>query len=88
MKNTLYDPGFLVGVTKAGIKGFEKEDMALIYSETPAVVAGTFTKNQVKAAPVILTAHRVKSGLAQAILSIAATPTPALVYKEKEMLRK
>jgi glutamate N-acetyltransferase/amino-acid N-acetyltransferase len=68
MKNTLYVPGFLVGVTKAGIKGFEKEDMALIYSETPAVVAGTFTKNQVKAAPVILTAHRVKSGLAQAII--------------------
>ncbi len=68
MEDTLYVPGFLVGVAKAGIKGSEKEDMALIYSETPAVVAGTFTRNQVKAAPVILTARRIKSGLAQAII--------------------
>ncbi len=68
MGNNFYVPGFLVSVANAGIKGSEKEDMALIYSETPAVVAGTFTRNQVKAAPVILTARRIKSGLAQAII--------------------
>ena len=37
----------------AGIrKGKSKKDMALIYSEIPAVFAGTFTRNKVKAAPV------------------------------------
>ena len=37
----------------AGIrKGKSKKDMALIYSEVPAVFAGTFTRNKVKAAPV------------------------------------
>jgi len=68
MENTFYVPGFLVGTAKAGIKDSAKEDMALIYSETPAVVAGKFTRNQVKAAPVILTARRIKSGLAQAVI--------------------
>lgn len=55
-------PGFLVSTTKSAV------NMVLIYSEKPATVAGTFTCNQVKAAPVKLTKKRVKSGLAQAII--------------------
>ncbi len=61
-------PGFFVNTTSAGIKIPCKKDMALIYSEKPAVVAGTFTQNQIQAAPVKLTEHRVKSGIAQAII--------------------
>ena len=45
--------GFQAAGLYAGIrKGKSKKDMALIYSEIPAVFAGTFTRNKVKAAPV------------------------------------
>ncbi len=45
--------GYKAAGVHAGIrKGKSKKDMALIYSEVPAVFAGTFTRNKVKAAPV------------------------------------
>jgi len=68
MENVFAVPGFLVSTASAGIKNPGHKDMVLIYSEKPAVVAGTFTQNQVQAAPVKLTRHRVKSGLAQAVV--------------------
>ena len=46
--------GFLASGMNAGIKkSFRKFDVSLIYSETPAVAAGTFTTNQVKAWPLV-----------------------------------
>ena len=44
--------GFAAASTAAGIKYKDRTDMAMIYSEVPCNVAGTFTKNIVKAAPV------------------------------------
>ena len=44
--------GFKAASTAAGIKYQNRQDMAMIYSEVPCDVAGTFTKNIVKAAPV------------------------------------
>ena len=44
--------GFFAAGVEAGIKYKNRKDMALVYSECPAVCAGTFTKNVVKAAPV------------------------------------
>lgn len=44
--------GFLAAGGAAGIKKEGQKDMALIFSEVPCVVAGTFTTNVVKAAPV------------------------------------
>ncbi len=44
--------GFLAASTAAGIKYQNRKDMAMIVSEVPAVSAGTFTSNVVKAAPV------------------------------------
>ena len=44
--------GFEAGSAAAGIKYQGRDDMALIYSETPCRAAGTFTTNVVKAAPV------------------------------------
>lgn len=44
--------GFEAAAAKAQIKYKDRTDMALIYSETPCVAAGTFTTNVVKAAPV------------------------------------
>lgn len=46
--------GFKATGLHVGIKASnpDKKDMAMIYSEVPCVAAGTFTTNQVKAAPV------------------------------------
>ena len=44
--------GFEAASAVAGIKYQGRDDMALIYSETPCRAAGTFTTNVVKAAPV------------------------------------
>ena len=44
--------GFKAASTAAGIKYEGRSDMAMIYSEVPCYVAGTFTTNIVKAAPV------------------------------------
>jgi glutamate N-acetyltransferase/amino-acid N-acetyltransferase len=60
--------GFLFSGIAAGIKTDGKRDLGLIYSEVPAQVAGLFTTNAVKAAPVQLDMERMKRGLCQAIL--------------------
>lgn len=44
--------GFEAAAAEAQIKYKNRKDMALIYSQTPCVAAGTFTTNVVKAAPV------------------------------------
>ncbi|MCR5688172.1 MAG: bifunctional ornithine acetyltransferase/N-acetylglutamate synthase [Lachnospiraceae bacterium] len=44
--------GFKAAGVAAGIKYTGRKDMAMIYSEKPAVAAGMFTSNVVKAAPV------------------------------------
>jgi len=60
--------GFLFSGISAGIKKDGKRDLGLIYSEVPARVAGLFTTNKVKAAPVQLDITRIKKGLCQAIV--------------------
>lgn len=45
--------GFEAAGVQAGIKYKERMDMAVIYSRKPCVLAGTFTSNVVKAAPVL-----------------------------------
>jgi glutamate N-acetyltransferase/amino-acid N-acetyltransferase len=61
-------PGFLSSGIYAGIKKKQKRDLGLIISEVPAKIAGVFTTNIVKAAPVIIAMERVKGGLCQAIV--------------------
>ncbi len=60
--------GFLAAGVKAGIKASGNYDMALVYSESPAVSAGAFTRNLVRAAPVTLSELHVKSDNVQAIV--------------------
>ena len=55
--------GFEAAAAAAGIKYQDRTDMALIYSEKPCKVAGTFTTNLVKAAPVKWDRAIVESGL-------------------------
>ena len=45
--------GFMASAVKANIKYKDRYDMAMIFSQVPAVSAGTYTCNLVKAAPVL-----------------------------------
>ncbi len=61
-------PGFKAAGVGAGLKKKGKKDLGLMVSQVPATVAGVFTKNRVKAAPVILDRQRIKTGVCQAII--------------------
>jgi glutamate N-acetyltransferase / amino-acid N-acetyltransferase len=61
--------GFLAGAASAGIKTVPGAlDLALLYSEHDCTVAGVFTRNLVRAAPVILTEKRLASGRLRAVV--------------------
>jgi glutamate N-acetyltransferase/amino-acid N-acetyltransferase len=67
--------GFLAASIHGGVKDSGdggdgkagRDDMALIFSESPAAAAGTFTTNRVKAAPVLVSAAHARAG-ARAII--------------------
>jgi glutamate N-acetyltransferase / amino-acid N-acetyltransferase len=68
MMPTIMCPGFKAAGIAAGIKANGNPDMGLIVSDTPAAAAGVFTRNQIKAAPVLLDMERIQSGEARAIV--------------------
>jgi glutamate N-acetyltransferase/amino-acid N-acetyltransferase len=61
-------PGFKMAGIACGLKKNNERDLGLIYSEVPANVAGVFTRNKIKAAPVLLDQKRIQSGVCQAII--------------------
>lgn len=76
--------GFKAAGVAAGIKYSNRKDLAMIFSETPCVVAGCFTSNVVKAAPVKWDMEVVeKSPFVQAVvvnsgIANAATGQPGM----------
>src|SRR3989338_2309983 len=60
--------GFLASGVKSGIKK-NKLDLCLILSVVPAHAEGVFTKNTVKAAPLVLSAANLRNGCAEAIIA-------------------
>ncbi len=66
-----FPKGFKAAGVKAGIKKSGNLDLALIYTEKEAAVAGVFTKNAVAAAPVIVDKEHIKDGKAHAIVANA-----------------
>ena len=54
--------GFSAAVCEANIKYKDRTDMAMVYSKSPCVTAGTFTSNVVKAACVMWDKELVESG--------------------------
>jgi glutamate N-acetyltransferase/amino-acid N-acetyltransferase len=60
--------GFLASGVKAGIKPSGRKDLALIYSEVPAVAAGAFTSSVFKASPVRVSMAHIKHKIHQAII--------------------
>jgi len=72
MNKTGYSvPGFKASSVTAGLAKVRKPDMMMIFSEKEATVAGVFTTNKVKAAPVLLNMELVKKGKARAIVANA-----------------
>ena len=65
-KNTC--KGFKAAGIASGLKKNGKKDLGLIYSEVSAKIAGVFTRNKVKAAPLLLNIDRIKSGIGQAVI--------------------
>ncbi|MBI4313336.1 MAG: bifunctional glutamate N-acetyltransferase/amino-acid acetyltransferase ArgJ [Candidatus Omnitrophica bacterium] len=61
--------GFRASGVAAGIKVRGKRDLALIYSQSPAVAAGMLTTNQLAAAPIRCCKTIFKRGKAQAIIA-------------------
>jgi len=60
--------GFQFSAVEAAIKKPGRKDLALIFSEVPALACAVFTTNSVKAAPVLLSAERIANGTAQALV--------------------
>lgn len=73
--------GFYSAGVKAGIK-VDSLDMAVIYSEVPANIAGTFTQNIVKAAPVVWDRKIVEDNLKSQLVIINSGIANAAVGKE------
>lgn len=63
--------GFKASAVVSGLKKGNALDVALIVSEREAAVAGVFTTNKVRAAPVLLSERHVKNGKARAIIANA-----------------
>ncbi|MCR5834181.1 MAG: bifunctional glutamate N-acetyltransferase/amino-acid acetyltransferase ArgJ [Selenomonadaceae bacterium] len=66
-----YPQGFKAAGVRAGIKKNGNLDVAVIYTEREAAVAGVFTKNLVAAAPVLVSKQVVATGTAHAIVANA-----------------
>lgn len=60
--------GFWASGVQAGIKYKDKYDVAVIFSESPAQAAGVFTRNLVKAHPLLLSQRHLGNGQAQAVV--------------------
>ena len=60
--------GFRFSAVSAGIRKDGRIDLALAACDEPAVAAGVFTRNLVRAAPVEVAARRVAAGVARAVL--------------------
>ena len=63
--------GFLAGAAAADIRGHGDDgrlDVAIVRSERPCQAAGVFTRNRVKAAPVVISQLTLRQGRVQAVL--------------------
>ena len=81
--------GFKAACCAAGIKYKDRTDMAMLLSERPCAVAGTFTTNVVKAAPVLWDRRIVKEvKAAQAVVVNAGIANAATGQTGMEMCAK
>ncbi|MFQ5683998.1 MAG: bifunctional glutamate N-acetyltransferase/amino-acid acetyltransferase ArgJ [Candidatus Binatia bacterium] len=62
-------PGFQFAGVRCGLKKGTRRDLALIFSEHPATAAALFTKNRVRAAPVLVGMKRMRHRRVQAVIA-------------------
>ncbi|MBI3521758.1 MAG: bifunctional glutamate N-acetyltransferase/amino-acid acetyltransferase ArgJ [Chloroflexi bacterium] len=69
-RGVTYAHGFTAGAASAGVKSGvpDRLDVALIVSDRPCVAVAVFTKNQVIAAPCVVTKRHLRNGRLQAIV--------------------
>ena len=61
--------GFLSSGVHCGVKeGFNKKDLALIYSKVQCTAAGVYTSNKVKGAPILVCKEHLTNNKAQAVI--------------------
>ncbi len=60
--------GFMAAGICAGIKKKNAKDLGLIVADVPATAAGVFTRNKIKAAPVLLDMERLGAGTCRAVI--------------------
>ncbi|MBN1794658.1 MAG: bifunctional glutamate N-acetyltransferase/amino-acid acetyltransferase ArgJ [Candidatus Omnitrophica bacterium] len=68
LKKHIVPKGFLVSGISAGLKKSGRKDLGLIVSEVPALCAGVFTRNAMRAAPVVLNQQRIGKGPVRALV--------------------
>ena len=69
IKGSITQPkGFIANGLWCGIKRSGKPDLALIASNTPAICAAVFTKNSVKAAPLVVSQKHAANQRSQAFV--------------------
>ncbi len=68
MTQKIICPGFEFSGVAAGLKKNGGKDLGLIYSDVVSRVAGIFTTNHVKAAPVLLDMERINAGICKAVI--------------------
>jgi glutamate N-acetyltransferase/amino-acid N-acetyltransferase len=60
--------GYKANGIYCGIKRSGKPDLGLIHCDMPAATVGVFTKNSIKAAPLVVTMRKIQKGISQAIV--------------------
>jgi len=66
--NRFFVSGFQFSGISGGIKKDGARDLGLVHSDTEATVAGVFTTNRVRAAPVLLDMERIRRGRCRTVL--------------------
>jgi glutamate N-acetyltransferase/amino-acid N-acetyltransferase len=70
--------GFTAGAIHVGVRtDWTKLDLGLVYSEATCTCAATYTSNQLKAAPLLVTMEHLKNGKARAIVANAGCANAA-----------
>jgi glutamate N-acetyltransferase / amino-acid N-acetyltransferase len=60
--------GFVAGAAAAAVKYTGRLDLGMLYSEKPCASAAVFTRNKVKAAPILISMKNMENGKARAVV--------------------
>ena len=81
--------GFRASGIHVGVKtnNTEKKDLALIVADCDCAAAAVYTRNVVKAAPLLVTKEHLKNGRARAVIANSGNANACAAYGEENALR-